>query len=107
MPEQRQDNDGQVYLAYYVAPFGFVWDGKADHIEVCHGGMGEPVVERIPFDPGTILGLRTAMQKFENACDRWIHDDEERAESIKPLVEKLAAQIRKPRREVEAPEWTI
>lgn len=45
----RQDDDGTPYFAFYdpESQFGFMWDGKAPVIEVCHGGMGEPVIDTI------------------------------------------------------------
>jgi hypothetical protein len=79
MSESRQDADGHVYLAYYEAPWAFVWDGKADHIEVAQGGMGEPVVARIDLHISMLghgLSLRAARSALRDTAQWWIeHGD--------------------------------
>lgn len=82
--EKRQDDDGQVYLGYFVSPYAFVWDGKTDHIEVSEGGMGEPVVHRIHFDARTMIGLASAMARFQSECERWMQRPEHRLHGRRP-----------------------
>lgn len=71
----RADRDGQAYIAYYdpESTYGFAWSGGK--IEVCLGGMGEPVVEC--FDvPGVLLSLRdplSVLDGFRDYCRALIH----------------------------------
>lgn len=49
---ERLDADGRAYLAVYLAPFAFVWDGRAAYVEIAHGGMGEPVTDAVAAPKG-------------------------------------------------------
>lgn len=75
----RQDRDGTAYMALYLTPYGFAWDGDSDHqVEVCHGGMGEPV--RWRFDPPGDLFLAESvvevLDAFNAACHAWLGESE-------------------------------
>jgi len=39
------------HFTYYEERYhlSFIWDGVADHVEVCLGGYGEPVIDTIPL----------------------------------------------------------
>lgn len=77
MSTTRQDTDGMPYLAYYdqATQLGFVWDGKAPVIEVSHGGMGEPVIDkikvagRVGINSATILRW---MDWFQLVCINYV-----------------------------------
>jgi hypothetical protein len=68
----RQDDDGNVYLAYYVAPYGFCWDLRSPHLEVCMGGMGEPVVDTVPIAPPAPLTMLATTDYFKRLCDDYV-----------------------------------
>ena len=43
----RQNDDGTPHFAYFdvATQLSFIWDGRSDHIEVSHGGYGEPIID--------------------------------------------------------------
>lgn len=56
--------DGTPHFAYFDHPtqLSFVWDGKAEYIEVSRGGYGEPVIATIGLrHPPAIMGKRQAL----------------------------------------------
>jgi len=44
-----QNEDGHPHFTYFDKPnqLSFIWNGLANEIEVCQGGYGEPVIDRI------------------------------------------------------------
>ena len=73
----RQDADGTVYLAYYVAPYGFVWDGYTSFIEVCQGGMGEPITATIQAPERVARMTATDMvEQFHQRCLEFLSEEE-------------------------------
>lgn len=63
-----QGPDGTAHLTYYDRErlFSYCWDGYADHIEVSHGGYGEPVVAHILIDPQVVKDLRDSVGAAED-----------------------------------------
>ena len=70
----RQDADGTVYLGYFVPEHsaGFTWSGDPHQpVEVCYGGMGEPVVDTFMM-PARLLDLAGYLAEFKRQCDAFL-----------------------------------
>lgn len=75
----RQDANGRPYLAYFTEGYGFCWSGDLQQpVEVCYGGMGEPVMDTFEpdfegkVDPNPFGILR----HFQYLCDRYLEEIE-------------------------------
>lgn len=74
----RQDANGTVYLAYYVPEHhaGFCWSGDPSQpVEVCYGGMGEPVVDTFTM-PARLLDFPGYLAEFKRQCDAFLTNQE-------------------------------
>lgn len=74
----RQDADGSPYLGFFDpdTQLGFCWSGDFDQdVEVCHGGMGEPIIDRFRLpDIHRTRGadsLRRTFLAFQRECEAW------------------------------------
>lgn len=71
-----QNADGCPHFAYFDADLqlSFVWDGRSDHIEVCYGGYGEPVSDRLPVDLTTVrlTWPAFALMQFQVRCEQYV-----------------------------------
>ncbi len=72
----RQDDDGNVYLGFYSAPYAFIWDGMAGFIEVSEGGMGEPITATFeaPRREG-VMTAATMLEAFQLACHEYLAEE--------------------------------
>lgn len=70
----RQDADGQGYIGFFEAPYGFAWSGRPEEpVEVTHGGTGEPVIAT--FHLNVASGKPAdVIERFVNACRLWLAD---------------------------------
>ena len=72
----RQGDDGAPHLTYYDRDrlLSFVWNGRADVIEVSHGGYGEPVGWLLPArdEAAGHSGPAQALLDFQVTCDQWV-----------------------------------
>lgn len=69
-----QNADGTPHFTYYVSEhlLSFVWDGRSNCIEVCHGGYGEPVVEIIPIETPEPSTPAVYLTWFRMVCNRYV-----------------------------------
>ena len=81
----RQDDDGTPHFTYfdYDTQLSFVWDGKSDHIQVAHGGYGEPVSDTIPLSlptNDTMTNGKAWLLWFMIHCRLYLERKEEKEE---------------------------
>lgn len=78
----RQDADGSPYLGFFDrdTQLGFCWSGDFDQdVEVCHGGMGEPIIATFPLPDIQRAkrtdgdnSLRRTFLAFKRECEMWV-----------------------------------
>ena len=74
---EPQNADGMAHIAYFdvETQLSFVWDGKSVSIDVCHGGYGEPVIDRYrptTMNPRIETRARNWLDWFETACKSYV-----------------------------------
>lgn len=82
---EYQNADGTPHVTYYDQEhlLSFVWDGTSDHIDVSHGGYGEPVVDTIPvpYLDGAAYAAADLLRLFKNLCDEYVEREGVRYET--------------------------
>lgn len=76
-PAVPQNADGTPHFTYYdyFTSLSFVWDGKADHIEVCHGGYGEAAIDGISITDLSVEDTDSPeswLDWFRKVCDAYV-----------------------------------
>lgn len=82
---EPQNADGTPHLTYYDQEhlLSFVWDGNSDHIDVSHGGYGEPVVDTIlvPTPLRSVTNIGVLLTTYEVVCQHYVHTQGARYET--------------------------
>ena len=67
----KQSKDGRAHMTYFdkKRTLSYVWDGRSDHIEVSHGGYGEPVFTHVPLSGFEVAN--GGIEDFAIFCAEW------------------------------------